>query len=75
MDIPSFDVFLSSIDVDDLARKYAQQTLPHLLQFSPQDPQALANALAIVYQDAVQSSLNCTKVLLAEYHAWLSKQF
>lgn len=74
MDVPSFDVFLNSIDVDDLAEKYAQQALLHLIQLSPQDPQALGNALAIVYQDAVQNSVNCMTEFLAVYHAWLREQ-
>ncbi len=74
MELPSFNEFLSSIDVDDLAKKYVQQTRPHIIQLSPQDVEALGNAISIVYQDAVLNSIKCMKVFLAEYHAWLSKQ-
>lgn len=74
MELPDFDEFLASIDVDELKKKNARVVLPHVLQFSMGDPQAIRNALAIIYQDAVQNSVSYMKVYLAEYHAWLSKQ-
>lgn len=74
MELPEFDKFLTSIDVDDVAEKYAQTGLLHLIQLSTQDPKALGDALAIVYQEAVRASLNRMTVFLAEYHSWLRKQ-
>lgn len=74
MDIPDFDDFLNAIDTDQLSKKYANRNQIHILHFSPQDPQAFENALSLIYQDAVQTSLNLMTEFLAVYHAWLREK-
>lgn len=73
MELPGFDEFLESVDPDEFAKKINQSTPLRVIEFDPQDTQALQNALAMLHQQTAQDAVKISLLYLQEYHEWLKE--
>ena len=74
MQIPSFEKFINSKDYEEVAEKFDQINVPHIIQFDLADKQATQNAISMIYQQSVLKAAQISMINLQAYHEWLRKQ-
>jgi len=74
MSLPDFAEFAASIDKQELGVELNALDMPRIIQFDPNDKDAVEKATTLLYQHTIIMAARISMLNLRKYHEWLQTQ-